>query len=191
MASPNENDQSSEGICIARQPTNWLTTKNKKPSPSELISFRCPYTLRKTERLYFNNKYWTVGDIVSLGEVKSNRVFYAQILELYENDFCEKRAKIIWLGPKSNINAKSEDSKIHYDKFQPNDFTHISVDSRLIPVHCLTFVMNVPDQFEYKKLIGTDYLVDTKIITHAERYAESDEDDGPKPKNKVRRLLSK
>ncbi|XP_050440616.1 uncharacterized protein LOC126845772 [Adelges cooleyi] len=191
MSNSSDPTTSSEGIFVARQPASWLTTKNKKPSPSELISFRCPYTLRKVRRIQFNNRSWTVGDIVSLGEVKSKRIFYAQIIELYENDLCEKLAKIMWLGPKANVGVVNEHDKVHYDKFQPRDFVHVSIDTRLIPIRCLTFVMSVPNQYEYKKLIGTDYLDNTKIISHAERYAESDEDDGPKPKSKVRRLLNK
>lgn len=190
-SSEDESPSSPEGIFVARQPIEWLTKKNKKPSPSELITFHCPYTLRKTEQFRFNNQLWTVGDIVSLSESKSNKIVYAQVLELFENNLCEKRAKIMWLAPKANIGVIDELKKVHHNSFKPNAFVHVSVDKRLVPIHCLTFVMGVPNQFEYKKHIGTDYLVNTHIISHAERYAESDEDDGPKSKSKVRRLLNK
>jgi len=182
---------SSEGLFVARQPIDWLTKRNKKPSPSELITFHCPYTLRKIAQFRVNNQLWTVGDIVSLNESKSNKIIYAQVLELFENDLCEKRAKIMWLAPKLNIGVTDELKKVYHNRFKPNAFIHVTVDKRLIPIHCLTFVMNVPNQSEYKKHIGTDYLVNTCIISHAERYAESDEDDGPKSKSKVRRLLNK
>lgn len=191
LRSEDDTPSSPEGIFVARQPIDWLTKKNKRPSPSELITFHCPYSLRKTAQFRLDNKLWTIGDIVSLNKSKSNKIFYAQILELFENDLCEKRAKIIWLAPKSNIGVSDELNKKCHDRFKPNDFVHVTVDKRLVPIHCLTFVMNVPNQFEYKKNIGTDYLVNTQIISHAERYAESDEDDGPKSKSKVRRLLNK
>lgn len=191
LSKEDDSRSSPEGMFVARQPMDWLTKKNKKPSPSELITFHCPYNLRKTTQFRLNNVLWTVGDIVSLKESKSNRTFYAQILELFENDLCEKRAKIIWLAPRSNVGVSDELKKVHHNSFKPNEFVHISVDKRLVPMHCLTFVMNVPNQFEYKQNIGTDYLVNTQIISHAERYAESDEDDGPKSKSKVRRLLNK
>lgn len=184
LRSEDDTPSSPEGIFVARQPIDWLTKKNKRPSPSELITFHCPYSLRKTAQFRFNNILWTIGDIVSLNKSKSNKNFYAQILELFENDLCEKRAKIIWLAPKSNIGTC-------HNRFKPNDFVHVTVDKRLVPIHCLTFVTNVPNQFEYKQHIGTDYLVNTQIISHAERYAESDEDDGYKSKSKVRRLLNK
>lgn len=174
---------SPEGIFVARQPAEWLTKENKKPSPSELITFRCPYTLRKSGNFRFQNQTWTVGDIVSIRESKSNRIFYAQIVELLENDLCEKRAKIIWLRPKAHVGITNG--------FNPNDFEHVFVDTRLQKMHCLTFVMKVPNHVEYKKHIGIDYLVNTNIISHMERYVESDEDDGPKSKSKVRRLLNK
>jgi len=178
------------GMFVARQPIDWLTKKNKKPSPSELITFHCPYTLRKASQFRVNNQLWTIGDIVSLNESKSNKTIYAQVTQLFENDLCEKRAKIMWLAPRSNIGISDELNKVHYNSFKPSAFKHISDDKRLIPIHCLTFVMSVPNQFEYKKHIGTDYLVNTCMISHAERYAESDEDDGPKSKSKVRRLLN-
>lgn len=194
MDSSSEDSLSSsspEGMFVARQPIDWLTKKNKRPSPSELITFQCPYTLRKTAQFRVDNQLWTIGDIVSLNESKSNKTIYAQVLELFENDLCEKRAKIIWLAPKSNVGITDELKKVHHNSFRPNVFIHVSVDKRLIPIHCLTFVMNVPNHFEYKKYIGTDYLVNTCMVSHAERYVESDEDDGPKSKSKVRRLLNK
>lgn len=190
-SSSDENPSSPEGMFVARQPSDWLSKRNIKPSPSEIITFNCPYTLQKSEQFQFNNQLWTVGDIVSLCGPKSIKVIYAQIIELFQNSLCEKRAKIMWLAPKANIKVIDEYKKVYYDKFKPNDFVHISVDKRLVPLNCLTFVMNVPNQFEYKKYIGTDYLVNTHILSHAERYAESDEDDGPKSKSKVRRLLNK
>lgn len=182
---------SPEGMFVARQPIDWLTKRNQKPSPSELITFHCPYNIRKTLQFRFNNISWTIGDIVTVNDSNSIKTFYAQIMELFENDLCEKRAKIIWLAPKHNIGVTDESKKVHFDNFKPNAFAHICVEKRLVPMYCLTFVMNVPNQFEYKKYIGTDYLVNTQIISHAERYAESDEDDGPKSKSKVRRLLNK
>lgn len=182
---------SPEGMFVARQPIDWLTKSNIQPSPSETITFKCPYTLRKIEQFQYKNQLWTIGDIASLTGPKSKKVIYAQIIELFQNSFCEKRAKIMWLAPKLNIQVTDEDKKVHYDNFKPNDFVHICIDKRLVPLHCLVFVMNVPNQFEYKKYIGTAYLVNTKILSHAERYAESDEDDGPKSKSKVRRLLNK
>lgn len=190
-SSSDEGSSSPEGMFVARQPSEWLSKRNIQPSPSEIITFNCPYTLRKSEQFQFNNQIWTVGDIVSLIGPKSIKIIYAQIIELFQNSLCEKRAKIIWLAPKSNIEVIDEYKKVYYDKFKPNDFIHISVDQRLVPLNCLTFVMNVPNQFEYKKYIGTDYLVNTHILSHAERYAESDEDDGPKSKSKVRQLLNK
>jgi len=194
MNSSSEEDSPSNpiGILVShRQLEGWLSQENPIPSPSELYTFRCPYTLRKTEQFRFMNQLWTVGDIVSLSESKSNKIFYAQIIKLHENELCEKRAKIMWLAPKANVGVTDESKKVHYDTFKPNDFVHVSIDSRLVPIHCLTFVMSVPNLFEYKKHIGTDYLVNTHIVSHAERYAESDEDDGPKSKSKVRRLLNK
>lgn len=190
-SSNDEGSSSPEGMFVARQQSEWLSKRNIQPSPSEIITFNCPYTLRKSEQFQFNNQIWTVGDIVSLIGPKSIKIIYAQIIELFQNSLCEKRAKIIWLAPKSNIEVIDEYKKVYYDKFKPNDFIHISVDQRLVPLNCLTFVMNVPNQFEYKKYIGTDYLVNTHILSHAERYAESDEDDGPKSKSKVRQLLNK
>lgn len=191
---PSENDTPSspaEGILVARQPTDWLKIKNKKPSPSELITFSCPYKLRKTTQFRFDNKDWTIGDIVSLSKPKSKKTIYAQILELFENDLCEKRAKIMWLAPKSNTEVSNASNKNSHNCFNPNSFVHVTIDKRLVPIHCLTFVTNVPNQYEYKKNIGTDYLVNTQIISHAERYAESDEEEGHKSKSKVRRLLNK
>lgn len=137
------------------------------------------------------NQLWTIGDIVSVSQPNSAKIIFAQIIELYENQLCEKRAKIIWLAPKANVGVTDESKMVFYDTFIPNEFVHISVDQRLAPIHCLKFVMNVPNLFEYKKHIGTDHLVNTFIVSHAERYAESDEDDGQKSKSKVRRLLNK
>ncbi|XP_060843427.1 uncharacterized protein LOC132923448 [Rhopalosiphum padi] len=190
MSSSSEDDSPSNptGVSVSKK----VKDKSKKdPCSSTFYDFRCPYTLRKTDQFRYMNQLWTVGDIVSLNEETSTRIFYAQILELHENDLCEKRAKIVWLGPKANIGVTDESKKVHFDTFQPNEFAHIIVDDRLVPIHCLTFVMNVPNLFEYKKHIGIDYLVNTYIVSHAERYAESDEDDGPKSKSKVRRLLNK
>lgn len=194
MNSSSEDDapSSPEGVFVARQPAHWLTSKNKRPSPSELITIQCPYNVRKTQQFQYKNQLWTVGDIVSLRSAqKSTKIFYAQILELFENELSEKRAKIIWLAPKSNIGVTDEIKKVHHNSFKPNAFVHMSVDKRLVPIECLTFVMSIPNQFEYKKQVGTDYLVDTYIISHDQRYAESDDDEGPKSKSKSRRLLHK
>lgn len=183
-SSREENPPSSpEGIFVARQPVEWLTKINNIPSPSELITFRCPYTLRKTAHFQYLDQTWTVGDIVSLNESKSDRTFYAQIVELLENDLCEKRAKIIWLRPKENVKVSN--------CFNPNHFEHDFVDKRLLKIPFLTFVMKVPNHFEYKKHIGTNHLVNTHIISHTERYADSDDEDGSKSKAKVRRLLNR
>jgi hypothetical protein len=190
MSSSSEDDSPSNPTEVS-VPKKVKGKAKKDPCPSKLYKFRCPYTLRKTDHFREMNQLWTVGDIVSLDDVDTTRIFYAQILELHENDFCEKRAIIVWLAPKANIGVTEESEKVHFDTFQPSEFVHIVVDDRLVPIHCLTFVMNVPNLFEYKKHIGTDYLVNTYIVSHAERYAESDEDDGPKSKSKVRRLLNK
>lgn len=193
MNSLNEEESPSnrEGIFIARQPIEWLKMKNSVPSPSEVITFHCPYTLRKTEQFLYKNQLWTVGDIVSLNAPKSNKIIYAQILELFENNVCEKRAKIIWLAPILNVGVTDESKKVHYSNFKPNAYVHVNIDKRLVPIQCLTFVMNIPNLLEYKKYIGTNYLVNTHIISHAERYAESDEDEGSKKKVRVRRILNK
>ncbi|XP_025413190.1 uncharacterized protein LOC112685486 [Sipha flava] len=193
MSSPNKYNYhtSPEGTFVAERPSEWLSKKNRKPSPSESTSFECPYTLRKTDQIQYDNHLWTIGDIVSLRRSASLKVFYAQIIELFENSLCEKRAKVMWLGPKSNIGVTYKKKLVHHESFKPNDFVHINLDKRLVSLDCLKFIMHVPNQFEYKKHIGTDYLVDTHIISHAERYAESDEDEGPKSKSKVRRLLNK
>lgn len=169
----------------------WLTAKNKKPSPSELTTFQSPYSLRKTNRLSYDNQIWTVGDIAYLvDEEESDKTIYAQVIELYENDFCIKKAKIEWLVPKANLKV-SPCKMVFLKTFKPEDYTHVNVDHRLFSMTCLTFVMHVPDLLEYRGRIGTNYLVDTQLPSHAERYAESDEDDGPKSKSKVRRLLNK
>lgn len=187
-----DSPSSPEGLSVARQPASRLKEENKFPTPPEIFTFQCPYNLRKTQQFRYKNQQWTVGDIASLRSfLKPTKIIYAQILELFENGLCEKRAKIIWLAPKSNIGVTNEIKKVHHNSFKPNAFVHVSVDDRLVPIECLTFVMSIPNQYEYKIQVGTDYLVDTHIISHAERYAESDEDDGPKSKSKVRRLLYK
>lgn len=195
MNSSNEEESTSnrEGIFIARQPIEWFKMKNSVPSPSELITFHCPYNLRNTEQFRYKNQLWTVGDIVSLTAPISNKIIYAQIVELSENNVCEKRAKIMWLAPILNVGVTDESKKVLYNNFKPNAYVHVNLDKRLVPIQCLTFVMNVPNLPEYKKHIGINYLVNTQIISHAERYAESDEDpnDGPKRKAKVRQLLNK
>lgn len=190
-SSKDDSPSSPKGTFVARQPNEWLSRTNIKPSSSEYTSFECPYTLRKTDHITFENQLWIVGDIVSLRKSASLKVFYAQIIELFENNLCEKRAKVMWLGPKANIKVKCKSQMVHYDRFIPKEFEHIDLENRLISLDCLKFVMHVPNQFEYKKYIGTNHLVNTFIISHAERYAESDEDDGPKSKSKVRRLLNK
>jgi len=184
-------DSSPEGIFIARQPTEWLTKNNKKPSPSELITFKCPYTLRKTKQFRYKNKQWTIGDIASLRDSKFETIFYAQIMELLENDMCEKRAIIMWLAPNPNNRISDGLKNVNHNWFNPSAYIHVSIDHRLVPIECLTFVMTVPNLFEYKQRIGTNYLVDTQIISHHERYRESDEEEGPKSKSKVRRLYVK
>lgn len=172
---------SPEGLFVARQPKEWFKKKNYRPCPSELITFHCPYSLRKTAQFQFRSRLWTVGDIALVGE--PDKMAFAQILELYENDFCEKRAKVIWLAPKLDI--------INYTSFKANDYMHVKIDKRLVPIECLTFIMRVPNNCEYKKHIGTDYLVNTQIISHSERYTQSNAVAGPKSKSKVRRLLNK
>ncbi|XP_025190254.1 uncharacterized protein LOC112590880 [Melanaphis sacchari] len=182
---------SSEEELVSTKIDGWLTEENRRPCPSELYHFNCPYTLHETDQFRFMNQLWTVGDIVSVNDPRSNKTIYAQIIKLYGNELCEKRAKIMWLVPKANTKVTDESKKVHYDTFKPSEFVHISIDSRLVPIHVLNFVMNVPNLFEYKEHIGTNYLVNTNILSHAERYAESDEDDEPKSKSKVRRLLNK
>lgn len=191
MSSSSEKDSPSNPKRSGKIEEKKSQSDNDVPSPSESYEFPCPYTLHKTEQFRCTNQLWTVGDIVSVSQPNSAKIIYAQIIELYENQLCEKRAKIIWLAPKANVGVTDESKMVHFDTFTPNEFVHISVDQRLAPIHCLKFVMNVPNLFEYKKYVGTNHLVNTFIVSHAERYAESDEDDGQKAKSKVRRLLNK
>ncbi|CAH1731782.1 unnamed protein product [Aphis gossypii] len=129
-------------------------------SSSESCNNPCPHTLRETKHLQFMNTLYTVGDIVSIKNNVPNSkiIIYAQIIKLHENDLGEKRASIIWLAPKANIGITDNSKKVYYDTFIPNEFAHISVDERLAPISCLTFVMNVPNLFEYKFInIGTNH----------------------------------
>ncbi|XP_060848494.1 uncharacterized protein LOC132927945 [Rhopalosiphum padi] len=196
MNSSSEEDSPSKpsGSSGSNKTKHWLAKQN--PSSSKSYAYCCPYTLplRKTGHLKYMNQLWTLGDIVSLCKSESPKIFYAQIIELYENDFCEKLASIFWLAPKAYLGA-TEESKKHHDKFIPSEFEHSSVIDRLVPIHCLTFVMNVPNLFDYRIQISANNLVNTYIASHAERYAESssesDEDKGTEPKCKIARLLNK
>jgi hypothetical protein len=154
------------GLSVSKKPKGWLP--KKKPSSSKSHEVRCPYTLRKTGQFKYNDQLWTVGDIASLDEPDSSRIFYAQIIELHENDLREKRAIIFWLAPKANIGVLEESKKVHHDTFKPTEFIHVYDDKRLVPMECLTFVMNIPNLFEYRLYVGTDYLVDTCIPPHSE-----------------------
>lgn len=191
MSLSSDEEYSPEGVKKCRQPLSWLLRQNDTASPSEQMEFDCPYTLRKTNHIVLENHQWTVGDIVSTKTPISLKYIYAQIIELLHNNLCERRAVVMWLSPKSNIGVTDELHQMHHDNFNPNDFALINMDKRLVFLDCLKFIMRVPNQLEYKKYIGTDYLVDTQIISHGERYTESDEDDEPKSKSKVRRLLNK
>jgi len=149
-----------------RNGSGQIIKKKIKPhkkghSLSESYNFSCPHTLRETKHLRFMNTLYTVGDIVFIinnaNDPANKQIIYAQIIKLHENNLGEKRATIIWLAPKANIGVTDDSKKVHYDTFIPNEFAHISVDERLAPIHCLTFVMNVPNLFEYKKHIGADH----------------------------------
>ncbi|XP_060847465.1 uncharacterized protein LOC132927029 [Rhopalosiphum padi] len=194
MSSSRKEDLPSKptGSSVSKKTEGWLVKKN--PSSSKLYNCRCPYTLRKTGQFIYNDQLWTVGDIVSLHESKSSKIFYAQIIELHENDLCENRAKIFWLVPKANIGVTDESKKVHHDTFKPTEFVHISVDERFISMDCLTFVMNVPNLFEYRQHVETDYLVNTYIAPHSERYAESssesDGNKGKRPKCRITQLTA-
>lgn len=182
---------SNEGTYRARRSRTSRTDKKHYPAPSKYYSFDCPFTLHKVDHIMFKSHFWIIGDIASINTQESAKTVYAQIIELHRNSVCENRAKVVWLAPKANIGVTDESKLVHHSHFKPNDFVHIESDTRLIPLECLTFIMHVPNEFEYKNRIGTECLVDQHIISHAERYADSDEDDGPKPKSKVRRLLNK
>lgn len=150
-----------EELFIAELPRNWLNGATYRPCPSDNISFDCPYSLRKTSQFLFGDKLWTVGDIVSVSE--PNNKAFAQIVELYINGFCEKKAQVIWLVPKPGVTD--------YNSFRPDDFAHIrSFDKRLVPIECLTFIMKIPINFDYTKYVGNKYLVDTNITSHASRF---------------------
>lgn len=180
------------GSSVSKKPKGWLP--KKKPSSSKSHDFRCPYTLRKTGHFKYNNQLWTVGDIASLVNEEMTKTCYAQIIKLLENDLCEKRAIIFWLGPKANIGVTDESKKVHHDTFKPTEFVHVLIDKRLIPMECLTFVMNIPNFFEYRLHVGNDYLTDTYILPHSERYgdssSESDGDEEKRPKGRITRLLN-
>ncbi|XP_026820428.1 uncharacterized protein LOC113559029 [Rhopalosiphum maidis] len=99
MSSSRKEDLHSKptGSSVSKKPKGWLP--KKKPSSSKSHDFRCPYTLRKTGHFKYNNQLWTVGDIASISKSEeSSQTYYAQIIELHENDLCEKRAIIFWLA---------------------------------------------------------------------------------------------
>lgn len=157
-----------ESYYLVEQPRNWVNGLICNPCSPDKVTFHCPYSLRKTSQLIYEDKQWTVGDIVSVSE--PNNMAYAQIVELYENGFSVKKAKIIWLAPKLGF----------FTIFKPDDYMHIStIDRRLVPIECLTFVMKIPNSYEYKKYVGNNYLVDTEIIPHADRCAPDFGGKGP------------
>ncbi|XP_015918497.1 GATA zinc finger domain-containing protein 1 [Parasteatoda tepidariorum] len=51
------------------------------------------------EAMFFKGTYFQVGDVVSCVDFITNKVYYAQIRGLLQDQYCEKSAVITWLLP--------------------------------------------------------------------------------------------
>uniref|UniRef100_A0A1B0DDZ6 Uncharacterized protein n=2 Tax=Phlebotomus papatasi TaxID=29031 RepID=A0A1B0DDZ6_PHLPP len=77
----------------------------KKAPPAKTPTITA--TTSTVESLFFGNKYYQVGDIVSLVDNKYN-TYYAQIRGLLQDSFCEKSAVITWLIPTTDSPPPNE-----------------------------------------------------------------------------------
>ncbi|GFU30986.1 GATA zinc finger domain-containing protein 1 [Nephila pilipes] len=104
------------------------------------INYKAPRAISVpvlSDRVYYRGSYFTVGDVVSLVDDKQ-RVYYAQIRGLLQDQYCEKSAVITWLLP-TQSSPKG--------RFDPA--TYILGPEEELPrtLDCFEFVCHSPNEY--------------------------------------------
>jgi len=111
-------------------------------------STRAPSAVAKavtSDRVYYRGQYFTKGDIVSVEDMDSGDVYYAQLRGFLTDQYCEKSGVITWLLPTTN-SPKPEDA------FDPSTYVIGPEEDLPRKLEYFTFVMHAPDDyFHYKK----------------------------------------
>ncbi|GBM10275.1 GATA zinc finger domain-containing protein 1 [Araneus ventricosus] len=94
-----------------------------------------------TDRVYYRGSYFTKGDVVSLIDDKE-RVYYAQIRGLLQDQYCEKSAVITWLLP-TQSSPKGRFDPATYIIGPEEDFPRT--------LDCLEFVCHSPSEYYHVK----------------------------------------
>ncbi|GFY74018.1 GATA zinc finger domain-containing protein 1 [Trichonephila inaurata madagascariensis] len=90
-----------------------------------------------SNRVYYRGSYFTVGDVVSLVDEKQ-KLYFAQIRGLLQDQYCEKSAVITWLLPTK---------KSPKNQFDPT--TYILGPEEEFPrtLDCFQFICHSPNEY--------------------------------------------
>ncbi|XP_054720116.1 GATA zinc finger domain-containing protein 1-like [Uloborus diversus] len=111
----------------------------KKTCTKAPTSVATPVT---SQSLFFKGTYYQVGDIVSVVDIKSGGVYYAQIRGLLQDQYCEKSAVITWLLP-----TKSSPK----GRFDPATFIIGPEEDVPRKLECFEFVCHAPSEYYQSK----------------------------------------